>query len=268
VATVAAVWHGGAVRAGRAQTSAWRGVAVLGVLACGVLVASCAGGGAGPAGGRAGTSRPSATTPSSVPAPTAPSTTAPVAAPAAPPSGLVESAGPGWAPSGLDGPVPAPGSCRMSAAADGAALPDPSCTPGAIDATVTQANLSTTLCRPGGYTSSVRPPVGLTEPYKYAAVRAYGDTAAVSAYELDHLVPLEVGGSSDTRNLWPEPDDHPSPGVANSKDPVENRLHDLVCAAVTGGPSLPLASAQRLIAADWTTALVRAQADMVPVVPG
>jgi len=51
--------------------------------------------------------------------------------------------------------------------------------------------------------------------------------------------------------------------VANSKDPVENELHALVCAAVTGGRSLPLATAQQLIATDWTTALARAQAALV-----
>jgi hypothetical protein len=32
-------------------------------------------------------------------------------------------------------------------------------------------------------------------------------------YELDHLVPLEVGGAPSTAtNLWPEPNSHPAPG--------------------------------------------------------
>ena len=185
-----------------------------------------------------------------------------------PAAGLVVSSGPGWTPAGLEGPVPAPGSCHAAEAADGRPLPDPGCTPGAVDGTITQADLGSTLCRPGGYESSVRPPESLTEPYKYAAMRAYGDGGSASGYELDHLVPLEIGGSSDTRNLWPEPDDHPSAGVANSKDPVEDQLHDLVCAAVTGGPYLPLAVAQRLIATDWTTALAQARTAMVPEGPG
>jgi hypothetical protein len=159
--------------------------------------------------------------------------------------------------------VPAPGTCHERRAAGGGALPDPACTPGAVDGTVTQGDLGTTLCRAGGYTSSVRPPESMTEPFKYAAMRGYGDGGPASAYELDHLVPLELAGSSDTRNLWPEPDDRPSPGVANSKDPVENQLHDLVCAAVHGGPYLPLAVAQRLVATDWTTALAQARTAMV-----
>ena len=175
---------------------------------------------------------------------------------------MLEAAGPGWSTAGLDGPVPSPGACHARTAADGRPLPDPSCTPGVVDTAVDQADLATTLCRRGGYTASVRPPEALTEPFKERALAAYGDTGPLGAYELDHLVPLELGGSSDTRNLWPEPDDRPA-GAANSKDPVENALHALVCAAVTGGPSVPLAVAQRLIASDWTTALAAARAAVV-----
>lgn len=143
------------------------------------------------------------------------------------------------------------------------ALPDPRCTPGAVDVTVTQANLATTICRPGGYSDSVRPPESLTEPFKEAAVAAYGDVGSLSQYELDHLVPLGLGGASSVANLWPEPDDHPSPGFANSKDVVELDLHDLVCAAVDGRPHLPLAAAQTLVAEDWTTAMARARQQLV-----
>jgi hypothetical protein len=70
----------------------------------------------------------------------------------------------------------------------------------------------------------------------------YGVTGT---FELDHLVPLELGGASDTRNLWAEPGT-----VPNEKDPVEGRLHRAVCAGV-----ITLADAQHRIATDWTTAL-------------
>ncbi len=46
------------------------------------------------------------------------------------------------------------GPCR---ALDHGLLPDPSCTPGAIDPAVAQANIGSTICRTG-YTDSVRPP--------------------------------------------------------------------------------------------------------------
>jgi hypothetical protein len=57
-------------------------------------------------------------------------------------------------------------------------------------------------------------------------------------------VPLELGGSNATSNLWLEPGSIPNP-----KDKVENRLHDQVCAG-----EISLAAAQQAIATDWTTA--------------
>jgi hypothetical protein len=45
-------------------------------------------------------------------------------------------------------------------------LPNPLLSPGSIDPRVTQANISMTICRKGGYASSVRPPK-----------RYYGDTS-------------------------------------------------------------------------------------------
>lgn len=178
---------------------------------------------------------------------------------------LVAVDGPGWSNAGLDGSVPPPGSCHLSKAADGQPLPDPSCTPGATDRRVEQSDLGTTICRPGGYSESVRPPEALTEAFKVKDLAAYGETSPLSSYELDHLVPLGLGGASDTSNLWPEPDDHPSGpyGPANGKDVVEDQLHDLVCAAVRGEPYVPVATAQVLIASDWTTALSRARAELV-----
>lgn len=94
-------------------------------------------------------------------------------------------------------------------------------------------------------------------------MRAYGVDAPARDYEFDHLVPLEIGGSSDMRNMWPEPDDHPSPHFANSKDIVEDELHDLVCDASRRRAYLPLSVAQMLIASDWTTAIQRAKRSLV-----
>jgi hypothetical protein len=42
-------------------------------------------------------------------------------------------------------------------------LPDPACTPGAVDPRVNQGDLNTTVCA-RGYTATVRPPVSVTEP--------------------------------------------------------------------------------------------------------
>lgn len=159
--------------------------------------------------------------------------------------------------------MPAPGSCRYRRAGDGAILPDPECTPGAVDNSFTQSNLARTICSGAGFTSHERPPESITERFKYVSMSSYRSEAPVRSYELDHLVPLEIGGSSDTRNLWPEPDDHPSPAFANSKDIVEGELHELVCNAVRGRAYVPLTLAQVLIASDWTTAIEKAERSLV-----
>lgn len=119
--------------------------------------------------------------------------------------GLVRT-GRGWSADGIQGPIPAPGSCHYRRTSDGEVLPDPRCTHGAIDTAVSQTNIGQTICRPGGYTDSVRPPLALTEALKYRMLAAYGFPASkVRDYELDHLVSESAGGSSSTLNLGPNP---------------------------------------------------------------
>lgn len=122
-------------------------------------------------------------------------------------------------------------------------LPDGSCTPGSVDPAVTQRNIYSTICR-AGYTAKVRPPESQTEHAKYdVAYPAYHiRQSAVS--ELDHLVPLELGGSNDITNLWPEVGRVPNP-----KDKVEGALNRAVCDG-----RARLAAAQNAIASDWMTA--------------
>lgn len=132
-----------------------------------------------------------------------------------------------------------PGQCHIRQTPAGP-LPDPACTPGAIDPVVNQSNIRSTICRPG-YTTTVRPSPSETDKWKSVAERAYGVTAPG---EYDHLVSLELGGTNATSNLWPEPGSIPNP-----KDTVENRLHKEVCSG-----QITLAAAQQAIATNWTTA--------------
>ena len=144
-------------------------------------------------------------------------------------------------------PQPPPGACHYRTAADGETLPDPGCTPGAINPKVTQDTLATTICR-GGYTKSIRPPASITQIEKRGSAESYGYTGSLKDVEYDHLVPLEVGGDpNDPRNLWIEPGASPNP-----KDGIESQLRELVCSG-----RVPLAAAQDAIATDWTTALDR-----------
>jgi hypothetical protein len=123
-------------------------------------------------------------------------------------------------------------------------LPDPKCTPGAINPSVTQDNIESTICVPG-FSKTVRPPVSYTTPLKIKLMQSYGFTDSRSNYELDHLISLEIGGNpTDVRNLWPEP----GYGQYNFhiKDRFENYLHNAVCSG-----SMSLSDAQKEIATDW-----------------
>ena len=122
-------------------------------------------------------------------------------------------------------------------------LPDPRCTPGAVDPNVTQANLRSTICHPG-YTKTVRPSASVTDRFKFeVAYPAYREPHSKKT-ELDHLVSLELGGANDAVNLWPE-----YPPTPNPKDKVENALHAAVCDG-----RVKLTAAQNAIAANWQTA--------------
>ncbi len=143
-------------------------------------------------------------------------------------------------------PQPRPWTCHYRTE-DGAPLPDPACTPGAIDPTVTQGDIAATICR-SGWTRTIRPPASVTGPEKWASARAYGYTGSFTTAEYDHLIPLELGGDpDDPANLWVEPNDlADATSTHNGKDDLENTLRELVC---TG--RLSLATARRVIATDW-----------------
>src|ERR1035437_3933713 len=51
-------------------------------------------------------------------------------------------------------------------------LPDPNCTPGAIDPRVTQVNINSTICV-SGYTATVRPSTSVTNKIKVEQMQAY-----------------------------------------------------------------------------------------------
>ena len=126
-------------------------------------------------------------------------------------------------------------------------LPNSSLTPGAINPSVTQANIKSTICV-SGYTSTIRPPSSYTTALKkkqLASGYTYMGDMNLSSYEEDHLISLEIGGSpKDPRNLWPEP--YASDSGARIKDKVENKLHDLVCSG-----KISLSTAQNAIASNW-----------------
>jgi hypothetical protein len=116
-----------------------------------------------------------------------------------------------------------------------AVLPSWDWTPGVLNPAVSQATIGSTICR-RGWTRTIRPPVDYTNALKRRQLRQYGLRGPPSAFQEDHLISLELGGSpADPRNLWPEP--YPR---ASAVDQIENDLNHRVCAG-----SLTLAEAQR-----------------------
>lgn len=132
-------------------------------------------------------------------------------------------------------------------------LPNPNLTPGAVNQSVNQFDISGTICV-RGWTRTVRPPVGYTEPLKKRQIAEYGYTDSRPwRYEEDHLIPLSLGGSpTDPRNLWPEPHLGPYQWGSYAKDRLEARMVRLVCAN-----RLPLNTARSMMAQDWVGAYQR-----------
>jgi hypothetical protein len=119
-------------------------------------------------------------------------------------------------------------------------LPDPKLTPGdAFEVTVQD------ICVPG-YSRKVRnvPAEMKREVYEEYGITSHGP----GDYEVDHLIPLELGGSNSIKNLWPE-SHRTSPWNAQVKDRLEAKLHELVCSG-----QLDLNTAQKAIASNWIEA--------------
>ena len=101
------------------------------------------------------------------------------------------------------------------------------------------------LCSPAFRTGSVR---NVPESEKHQVEIEYGMLAKSygRTIEIDHIVSLELGGSNDIANLFPEP----GSGRANYhvKDRLETKLRVLLC-----NGSMTLVAAQRGIATNWET---------------
>ncbi len=116
------------------------------------------------------------------------------------------------------------------------ALPDPACSPGAVLTTDTNV-----ICV-SGYTQTVR---NVPDSEKQQVFAEYGiDYSLHSNYEVDHIISLELGGSNDISNLYPE--SYSIQYGARIKDKLENYLHDQICSG-----KMSVAVAQAEISTNW-----------------
>jgi len=105
------------------------------------------------------------------------------------------------------------------------------------------------ICKTG-YTKRIR---HVSAQVKHKVYSAYARNPQEGVCcEVDHLIPLELGGANRVQNLWPEPYD--IEWNAHVKDLLDRRLHGLVCAG-----QLNLAAAQKAIASNWITAFQSTQ---------
>jgi hypothetical protein len=141
-------------------------------------------------------------------------------------------------------------------------LPDQTKTPGAIDKSVH----GTEICAAnwargnpptqGGSLSYGRAARETSEALKEEVFRNYGledPRDRGHRYEVDHRVPLSLGGRDEISNLWPE--SRTAVGFnAWIKDRREYRLYTLVCHPMPGDPIITLRAAQDAFLGDWTKA--------------
>jgi hypothetical protein len=120
-----------------------------------------------------------------------------------------------------------------------------------LNADVTEQTIGQTICI-SGYTKAVRPATSYTNGVKARLLReAEIDQSQASSYELDHIVPLALGGHPrKLSNLMLQPWDGPQ--GAHMKDILEVRLQKLVCHG-----KVALTDAQICIAQNWEACAVR-----------
>ncbi len=137
-------------------------------------------------------------------------------------------------------PPPNATSPGLTAPPNAPVRPDPRLTPGdTLDVTLEDI-------RTPGYSARVR---NVPISVKREVYAAYGIARWTKGeYEVDHLIPLSLGGSNSKRNLWPE-SYLTDPLNAHVKDRLEYRLLKLVRAG-----SVDLKVAQQAIAKDWIAA--------------
>lgn len=148
--------------------------------------------------------------------------------------------------------APGTNACKPMQTKAGLTLPDPRCTPGAVNPTLTitvlkNKDFSTGPCVRDKDTSADAKNVTYSW---YGIPRPPGNVGQKQVCEKDHLISLELGGADSLANIWPQcgPDQNAlNDRYFKRKDLVENYL-----AAQVRSGAIDLASAQHGIASDWT----------------
>jgi hypothetical protein len=130
-------------------------------------------------------------------------------------------------------------------------VPDPNCTPGAVNPTVTISVLKNHAFGTGCIRDCVTSEGDKNSTYGFYAIpHPSNNEGSNQTCELDHLVSLELGGADTLDNIWPQCGPNQAALLLRyfkQKDMVENYL-----AAQVKAGKIDLGEAQRGIATDWT----------------
>ena len=121
-------------------------------------------------------------------------------------------------------------------------LPDPKLTPGETVAVTREE-----LCRAGR--TALDDDVSIKMKSRVFDLYGIKPDTPVS-YNVDHLIPTDLGGANSIKNLWPQPLSGEWGYIDKNK--LERRLHKMVCSG-----ELDLKKAQEEIAGDWVDAYKR-----------
>lgn len=117
------------------------------------------------------------------------------------------------------------------------AYPNPDLTPGDVVADATRD----TVCA-SGYAKKMRREVSKED--KTLIYYRYGLTYDSKHYQIDHFIPLSIGGSNDMKNLWPQPIQNNAGFI--EKQQVADYLHRQVCSG-----AMDIHEAQAQVCKDW-----------------
>lgn len=161
-----------------------------------------------------------------------------------------------WRTTGWEGVVKGVGKGALllfaaSAFAQSPMMPNPQLTPGAI-----RTSNAAEICAASFRTKPFRHTTQATKAQVYKEYNVEPNKGyCTGGCEVDHLIPLELGGLDDIKDLWPQPS-QPKPAF-HEKDKLENWLHKQVCSG-----NMNLVDAQIAISHNWYTAYVQMEMEV------
>jgi hypothetical protein len=147
----------------------------------------------------------------------------------------------------------APGSCHFRLAANGMKLPDPACTPGAINPTLTLEVLTNPAFRTGMVRDKITNEKAKEIVYVwYGVAKPKNNAGPNQICELDHNLDIGAGGADTLDNIWPQCGD-PNVPIGEREFKTKDRFaeHSLI-ATIKHGAAGDLLELQKRMAADWT----------------